>query len=104
MLRIYDVAVAMVRELEPVVRELRARDCDLARQLKRAASSVTLNLAEGSGARGGNRKLRYETALGSARETVACLDTAIAWGDIDDTPMIRRQLDEIIGTLVNVMR
>jgi hypothetical protein len=43
-------------------------------------------------------------ALGSARETVACLGTAIAWGDIDDAPMIRTQLDEIIGTLVRIAR
>ena len=27
---------------------------------------------------GGNRRLRYATALGSARETMACFDVAVA--------------------------
>ena len=100
MLRIYDVALEMVREL----RTVRLRDADLARQLRRAASSVVLNVAEGSGCRDGNRRLRYETALGSAREVVACLDVAVAWGDVADAPAVRGMLGEIIGTLVSVTR
>jgi hypothetical protein len=32
---------------------------------------------EGSGSHGGTRLARYRTALGSARETGACLDVAL---------------------------
>jgi len=39
--------------------------------------SVALNLEEGSGSCGGTRNARYRTALGSARETGACIDVAM---------------------------
>ena len=55
-------------------------DRSLEDQLRRAGASVALNVAEGSGARGKNRGLRYSTALGSARETRACLQVAGALG------------------------
>ncbi len=100
MLRIYEVALSMVREL----RGVRLRDADLSRQLRRAASSVVLNLAEGSGSRDGNRRLRYETALGSAREVGACLDVAVAWGEIGEPAAVRALLREIVGTLIRVTR
>ena len=80
MLKIYDVMLGVLREIREAVREIEKRDADLARQLRRAASSVTLNLAEGSGSCGGVRRARYRTALGSARETRACLETAEAMG------------------------
>ena len=79
------------------------RDADLARQLRRAASSVVLNLAEGSGSFGGVRTQRYRTALGSARETEACLRTAEAFGHIEAVrPQLRARMDKVIGTLVRV--
>lgn len=46
-------------------------------------ASVALNPGEGSGSRGGNRNLRYRSALGSAREATACLDVALALGYVD---------------------
>jgi len=101
MLRIYDVALSVLTEMRPVVRAIEMRDRDLARQMRRAASSVVLNIAEGSGCSGGTRRERYRCALGSAREVVACLAVARAWGyaDIDG-----RGLDQVIGTLVSVTR
>ena len=101
MLRIYDVALRVLEELRPAVKAIEARDRDLARQMKRAASSIVLNIAEGSGCNGGTRRERYRNALGSAREVVACLDVARAWhyANVDG-----RRLDEIISTLVKVTR
>jgi four helix bundle protein len=101
MLRIYDVAVKMVREMGPALVRIETKDRDLARQMRRAASSVVLNIAEGSGSTGGTRRERYRNALGSAREVAACIDVARAWRYAE----VRADgLREVIGTLVNVTR
>ncbi len=79
------------------------RDADLARQLRRAASSVVLNVAEGSGSFGRMRTARYRTALGSARETLACLRVAEAFGYVDAMPeAVTQRMNRVVGTLVRV--
>jgi four helix bundle protein len=105
MSRIYSDAVAMCADAAGVARAIERIDSDLARQLRRAAASVALNVAEGSGASGGDRRQRYHSALGSAREVVACFDVteAMAYATAVD-PRARRRLDVIIGTLTNVLR
>ena len=80
MLRIYDVMIEVLRAMKPVLVQIEGHDRDLSRQLRRAASSVALNIAEASGSRGGTRMERYRSALGSAREVGACLDVAEAFG------------------------
>ena len=82
-LRIYDDAVAMVTEVRAYRLAIAREDADHARQLRRAAKSVPLNIAEGAYSRGRNRHSRYHTALGSANEVVACLEVAVADGILD---------------------
>jgi four helix bundle protein len=101
MLRIYEVALRVVEELRPVLVCIERKDRDLARQMRRAVSSVVLNIAEGSGSSGGTRRERYRSALGSAREVVACIEVARAWRYADVDPDMLR---EVIGTLVKVTR
>ena len=101
MLRIYDVALRVLEELRPAISKIETRDRDLARQLRRAASSVVLNIGEGSGSSGGTRRERYRNALGSAREVAACIDVARAWRYAD---VEAEGLREVIGTLVKVSR
>jgi four helix bundle protein len=81
--------------------QIDAHDRDLARQLRRAASSVALNISEGSGSRGGTRRERYHNALGSARESGTCLDVAVALGYVEqiDAGLLDR-LDHVTATLV----
>jgi four helix bundle protein len=83
MLRIYTVILEVLRKLRPVVAEIEKHDRDLGRQLRRAAASMALNTGEGSGSSGGTRRERYRNALGSARETGACLDAAMALGYVE---------------------
>ena len=105
MLFIYDVIIEVLRLLRPVVRAIEKHDRDLARQLKRASTSVLLNTAEGSGTRGGSRMERYRTALGSARETTACIDASLALGYIESVDAeLLDKLDRVRGTLVRLTR
>ena len=105
MLRIYDDAVIMLELLRTSITTISRHDSDLARQLRRASSSVVLNIAEGSYARGGNRKSLYNVALGSAKETRACLDVARALGyiiAIDEA--ILAKLNIVCGVLFRLTR
>jgi len=101
MLRIYETMIEVMKGLRPVVAEIEGHDRDLARQLRRASSSVALNISEGSGSSGGTRRERYRNALGSARETGACLDVAIACGYVGeiDAALLDR-LDKVRAVLV----
>ena len=105
MLRIYDTIVELLGMLRPVITDIAVRDRDLARQLRRAAGSVALNVAEGCGCNGGTRRERYLNALGSARETGACLDVALAFGYVDsvDAALIDK-LDHVRATLAKTVR
>lgn len=104
MLRIYPVVLEVLRELRPVVRRIELRDRDLARQLRRCSASVALNVAEGMYSRGNNRAVRYHSALGSARETLACLEVAEACGyaQAADAALCER-LRRVVGTLVKLV-
>ena len=105
MLRIYPVCLQLNRQVRPLAQRIARFDRDYARQLRRSSLSITLNVAEGSGVRGGNRRLRYETALGSARETLANLEASCAIGYLVSVPhQTRASLDHIIGTLVALVR
>jgi four helix bundle protein len=105
MLSIHDVMLGAITTMRPLVAAIERHDKDLACQLKRAASSVVLNLAEGSGSFGGMRTQRYRTALGSAREAWACLRVAEAAGYIAALPVaLPAQMNRVIGTLVRVTK
>jgi four helix bundle protein len=103
MLRIYTTVLEMLTGLRPVMAQIEAHDRDLGRQLRRAATSVALNMQEGFGSSGGTRRERYRSALGSARETGACLDAAVALGYVDsvDAGLLDR-LDHVSAVLVKL--
>ena len=103
MLKIYETVMGVIAGLRPVMREIEMHDRDLARQLRRAAASVALNVSEGSGSSGGTRRERYRNALGSARETGACLDVALALGYVEHVDArLLDALDKVRATLVKV--
>lgn len=78
-LEIYSVVLELVRRLGPGLPVLRARSAALADQFERALISVPLNVAEGPTAAVGIARLG-QTAAASAREALACWETAHALG------------------------
>ena len=102
MLRIYPVVLEVLRQLQPALKRIEVKDKDLARQLRRCSSSIALNLAEGMYSRGRNRQARYHTALGSARETLACLEAVVS-SHVKQDCAVHDQLDRIVGTLVKLV-
>jgi len=77
---VLEQAVSIIERCRPLVDAIQRKDRDLASQVRRAASSVVLNIAEAFGNAGGNARLRFETARGSLYEAQAGIRTAVAWG------------------------
>lgn len=84
---VHEVALEMAARLGPALEALARRDRDLARQMRRAAASVVLNIAEGAQRRGKDRLHFYRIAAGSAAETGSALRLARAWGYLDGPAM-----------------
>jgi four helix bundle protein len=104
-LRIYGVTIDMLRKLRPLIERIGGKDVNLGDQLRRAATSIPLNLQEGAYSQGRNERARWHTALGSAAEVRACLDVAEALGYIDSiNDGLRDTLDQIIATLHRLTR
>jgi four helix bundle protein len=96
MLIAYQVAIELVHELRPIVAALKKLDRNLADQLQRCATSVVLNLGEGQRRQDGNKHRAYEIAHGEAREVLACLDCAFAWGWISSSSNARAKCDHLL--------
>ena len=105
MLHIYRDVLDHLRDLRGPIATIQRHDRDLARQLRRAAASVLLNLAEGAGLRAGHARERFGTSLGSAMEVRACFDAAEALGYFPGLagPEADRT-DKIIATLWRLAR
>ena len=102
MFHAYQIALDAIGCLRSVVPEIRKHDADLAKQMQRAASSITLNLNEGSRRFGLDRKHHYRIAAGSASEVIAVLDTASAWGWTVNGDPAREELDHLLAILWKV--
>ena len=79
----YDRSLSLLRTLVPLLAKLVTHEPDLAKQMRRAATSTTLNIAEGNRRRGKDRRHLFTIALGSADEVAAALDAATALGYLD---------------------
>jgi four helix bundle protein len=95
--------VALVR---PIVDSVARRDRDLASQIRRATSSVGLNVAEAFGTAAGNARLRFETARGSLYETQAGIRIALAWGYVNEQDIAAplAASDDLAGRLYGLAR
>jgi four helix bundle protein len=103
-LRIYDDVIELTRTMRPLLATVSKHDADLARQTRRALTSIALNVAEGNYQRAGNQRLRFQTAMGSADEVRACLEISAALDYIADQPVLVDAFDRVARTLFNLMK
>jgi four helix bundle protein len=95
----YEVSLDVIKSLRVVMPQIERNDRDLADQIRRAASSVALNLAEGQRLTKGNKPKHYAIAHGSANEVRAAIHTALAWGWIEEATKQLAALDRLLALL-----
>ena len=78
------LALDLIRALRPLCEQVARPGADLADQLRRAATSVALNLGEGVRRTGRDKKRAYRIAAAEAQEVRIALEAAVAGGWLDD--------------------
>jgi four helix bundle protein len=78
-MQVHELALSVVEALAPLMPLIQRQDRSLAVQLRTAASSMVLNIAESEYSDPGNRRARLFTAAGSANESRSAVRVAIAW-------------------------
>lgn len=96
-----ELSLELIDALVPLMPRIKQHDKALEDQLRRAASSIGLNVAEAALSDPGNKRARFHTAAGSARETQHALRQAIAWryvraGDAEGALRLVRRIVAIL--------
>jgi four helix bundle protein len=100
-LQVHEMAITIIEALAPLAPLVARHDRDLASQLRRAASSMALNIAESEYSDPGNRRARLFTAAGSTNESRSALRVAVAWGyiPVGRATEVLAQLDQVMAIL-----
>ena len=106
MLEVFELSYQLIEAFREPVKVLQRKDPDLARQLRKAGSSVSLNLAEGEGRVVKDRFQHWRISSGSAREVKSALRAALAWGYLTKKQIERPQsiADRVLAMTWNLMR
>ena len=99
-----EVAVEMNRELAAVVPRIETRYPELADQIRRAAWSVVLNLAEGGGRSGRDRLRFFRMARGSALELEAALELCQIWATLGSTDSAMKATQRVCALTTVLVR
>jgi len=106
MFEVLEVSLTAIEAMREPVRRIRSVDVDLWRQVRRAASSVALNVAEGNRRVGRDRQHAFRVAAGSADEVRVALRAAVAWGDLQPAAVQQplELLDRVLAMLWKLTR
>ena len=100
MLIIYQFVLSFVEDVAVLTPRIAHHDPDLARQLRRASSSVAPNVAEGMYARGRSRTACYNIALRERRESYAALEVSVKLHYLPPLGVkLEERIQRILGTL-----
>jgi four helix bundle protein len=104
--QVLDRVIQIITLAQPIVAQIARRDRDLGSQIRRALSSVSLNVGEGFGCAAGNARLRFESARGSLYEAQAGLRAAVAWGYVSaaTTAPLLAELHTLGGRIYGLCR
>lgn len=84
-----EISLEAVRSMRDQLTRLRSTDPDLARQFRKALTSVPLNLSEGRRRTGRDRRHHWRIALGSLDEARTSLRVAEALGYLSEQSISR---------------
>src|SRR5258706_10321760 len=100
-MKVHELAFSTIEALAPLLPLIQRKDRALAVQLRSAASSMVLNIAESEYSDPGNRRTRLFTAAGSTNESRSGVRVAIAWGYIrtDRAADVLARLDRVMAIL-----
>src|SRR5258708_3050220 len=99
-LDIYPVILSFVEDASVLIGRIGHHDPDLARQLRRASTSVALNTSEAMYARGRSRTASYNVALREMRESYAALEIAVRLHYVPTLELkLEDRIQRILGTL-----
>ena len=106
-LDVYKVAIEFVGDANITADGIPLVEAALGDQLRRAATSICLNIAEGSGEFAPKEKARsYRMAKRSATECAAVLDVADAWSTTASEPGFQQRLrqgKEMLHRIVSML-
>ena len=96
-----ETSLSLLRALRFVIAPLRVRDAKLYDQIRRAATSISLNIAEGNYRGGKDRQHHFRIAAGSASEVETGLCAARDWGDLSEEAIAEplELIDRILAML-----
>ena len=96
-----DASYQLLEDLHVPLTKIRARDSRLHTQLRTAAASISLNIAEGRARAGKDKRHLWRIALGSTEEVQSILQVAVRLRDItdDDATAAHATLDRVRGML-----
>jgi four helix bundle protein len=84
-MQVHEMALSIVENIAPMMPLIQRQDRALAVQLRTAASSMVLNIAEAEYSDPGNKRARLFTAAGSTNESRSAVRVAFAWPSRGDT-------------------
>ena len=102
----FEVSLQTIHALRGPLARLARQDPDLGSQVKRAASSVCLNLSEGNKRTGKDKIHHFRIASGSAAEVRAALRVAEAFGYLEPETLAPslQLLDRVLAMLWRLTR
>ncbi|MFH1563348.1 MAG: four helix bundle protein [Nitrospirota bacterium] len=107
-LKVYQRTIDFTVEIYKITRKFPREELwGLTSQIRRAVTSISLNIAEGSGNKSSKEFLRFlEIALRSDYEVITCLEIAkrLGYCSEEDIGGLSREADEIAAMLVGLMK